>query len=304
MSPTGTGFPSATARVFPISAGSSGFVAIVGAGIGQVPDSGFTITGTGVRLTTASSRGVTSSGTPYVIFPIAADATAEPGLRTIVARSGGDVILYSGGIRVRPIEHNYLPALLSGPVPGFGETIRTGLAFFNDGDRTSQLSYAARGRDGSLLGGSGVVNPNVTSLVASAQRPILDSELFGLDPRVSTEAWVDLSSTEPGAGLFLVFDSAFSRLTDGIGLVRAAARELILPFGAPDERTMYTVANTSDAAASVTLEFVLDSGAVAVTEERTLAPRGQMSFGWRPSERGYVRVISSAPLVAMELFGT
>lgn len=282
----------------PISPGGTTSFQVLGQGIDNVADAQFEIIGTGIRITRIV-RG--TSTTPAAAITITADADATTGLRTIILRTGDEVAFVPGAIKVRPPEVTYMPALLTGLTSKVGEFLRTGLAFITDTIRVSTLTYTAYGSNGALIAGN---NPSSVTLNASAQRAALDTEIFNLNSPAAVEGWMQLRSTEPGAGLFLVFDSEFSRITDGTGLVRMPSQDLILPFGSNAERTFFSIANPNGAAATLTLDSVLDDGTVATSAARSIPVHGSITENWQASGTGYLRVRSDTPVVATELFGS
>ncbi|MEW5849091.1 MAG: matrixin family metalloprotease [Myxococcota bacterium] len=88
--PSNDGVSFAGRGPWPISLapGEGGYIAIVGDGVDQVADNGFTA-GDGITLGTVNSRGYNTQNIPYAIVPYQVDAAAEPGPRTISVSANG-----------------------------------------------------------------------------------------------------------------------------------------------------------------------------------------------------------------------
>ncbi|HEX4997632.1 MAG TPA: hypothetical protein VFY29_05375 [Terriglobia bacterium] len=156
----------------------------------------------------------------------------------------------------------YLPLLRTSS----SEEVRISLT--NPGVDPATVVLTARGYDGSLMDGPGIVNPVSLTLGPSNSRALTAREVFG---GAVSAGWVELKTLSPAlSGAFFVSDSNLPSL-DGAELA-APSNRLIFPRGTTDTSLVNRLAlanTTGHRIASLAISFYENSGRLVT--KRTLA---------------------------------
>jgi hypothetical protein len=199
-----------------------------------------------------------------------------------------------------------IPLLAEGELPGIGETLTTGVAMWNDGDRSTHATIAAFGIDGTLM--SGESNPATLDFGPGEQLPILGFQLFGYPAGSPRQGAILASSDHRLKGLFLLFDEGFQRFADGVGLGNVTARDLIFMKhqNNAEANTVYALFNPNPSPAMVQATlYGKDGTAVGNSVSSLILQKGQwvFSFDKDPASSGYVHIESERPVFGLQIFG-
>ncbi|PYS16128.1 MAG: hypothetical protein DMG15_03455, partial [Acidobacteria bacterium] len=144
-----------------------------------------------------------------------------------------------------------------------------GLALLNPTFMDATVTLTLRGYDGSLIQGTGIVNPVLLTLPASKQKAMLAQEIFG-QAITGKSGWIELSMSSPTiSGFFLIFDPAFTFI-DGTDLVSNTSNRLFFPNASPS--SIISFVNTGIQPLNVSVSLYDNDGHLFKTQQLNLAP--------------------------------
>lgn len=175
--------------------------------------------------------------------------------------------------------HIRMLRIVPGPVPSYyptmieDSTYFTGIAVTNPGPEEADLSFSALGANGAPR--PLPENPGRRTLPAGAQLARTGSELFGLDPSAEESSWVELRSSQPVAGLFLLVGKDLNS-GDGSLAQEVPHQELVFTrvsqgptaFQNAGARTFLHLVNLSGNALSARLHLMADGKELSSSLER------------------------------------
>lgn len=203
---------------------------------------------------------------------------------------------------------NY-PLLVSGNNQILNNTFITGIAALNPSSTSSvQATFEAYDPNGALLSGS--LNPTPPLIFSpETQDPILDFQLFGYPQGAAKVGAVLASSAQKMVGFFLIMDSLFAHLADGVDVSSDTYTDFYFPRHEYDAsgKATYQLFNPGVNQANVTATLFDESGAqLDLPKTSILPPKGQFMFDFTSvtSSGGYVHVQSDRPITGLETWGT
>jgi hypothetical protein len=200
----------------------------------------------------------------------------------------------------------YFPRLVTATGRPDNRNEHTGFGVANLGDGAVNLTFTARGREGTLISGPDVANPRVIELRSGEQIALVDSEIFGSGLEAAERGgWVALESTgDRVVPFFLGFDSALSTL-DGGNAASSALASVVLTEVETSAGAEIHVANPHADATQATIELVSAAGAVRARAGRSIPGSGavfetlgDLFPGTPPDSSDYVRILADQGVVA------
>ena len=191
------------------------------------------------------------------------------------------------------------------------DTRHTGVAVANLSASDATLTFTAFDRNGMPIAGANIENPVQLTLLAGAQLPIMDSQLFGsglLD--IDAIGWIEVeSSIEAVTGFTLIFDSSLSMM-DGAAVSDTPLTQFLFTEIDDSGFTMLNIANPNLFQANLRLQLVQSNGVVSATASRTVNANGVLAEtltdlfpGANPTSNDYVRAFSDAGVTPFQLMG-
>jgi glucose/arabinose dehydrogenase len=206
----------------------------------------------------------------------------------------------------------YFPRFVSEEGGSADQNSYTGIAVTNYGGSTADLTFTAYDGAGSLIAGSGIVNPGSLSLPAGSQTALVDGQIFGQPIHFGNRVgWMKLgANSNQIAAFFLSFDSALTVL-EGAEAVSTTPGYAVLSEIEAQGLTQVHVANPYPNPSSLTLRLVSPSGATLATAGRELAGNGALIEsaaslfpGAGQNSSNYIQVVSSKGSVSFEFMSS
>ncbi|MBI4481476.1 MAG: matrixin family metalloprotease [Acidobacteria bacterium] len=271
------------------------------------------VSGTGLTVTKVGTFDLQGGGSGVALdVNVAADAAVGPRNIFISTSDRSEATLFMGGFEVTPERTLVFPRVQH------DAATFTGLAFSNpSASAAGNILLTAYGNDGTVLSGTGIVNPASRFLFPGEQLAIVDSQLFG-SPQ-TTPAWVEARVLEGAetVGFFLFLDSTNSVFTDGSDVTSSTATTSIFNVldRAPGSFTEFNLINSTSSTVNPTLRLYDESGALLSTVNASIPARGRYATssgsrnlsdifsGVNLATAGHVEVQSSVGLAGNEMFG-
>jgi len=158
-----------------------------------------------------------------------------------------------------------------------------GIAIANPTATAATATFRAYRSDGTLLTGSGVVNPRPVVIAAGQQYARVATEIF-TPPASITESptpvrlWMEVTSPVDGlTGFFLEGDTSFNQM-DGADLV-GNGTDVVLPLieNSGSSTTEITALNPSTETITAVFDFLDINGGVVVSQTKTVLPHAMLA---------------------------
>lgn len=272
----------------------------------------------GARVTspTLDSAGGTGAGGNFRLRsslgqPIAIGESRGPGN---IVRIGHQYALTSTAIASTKL---FFPLFVTSQPTPFFDSYLTGIALVNLNTATANVTYTAYDTNGNVIAGAGITNPATRQLAARNQLPIFEYQIFGFSPTTPRTGWIEVASDQPLVGFFLLFDSRFASVIDGVDVSSSSSRDLIFTHAEVNPstgfETFYSLCNPGTDAVSVVVSVRGAANADLGTRTISLRAKGQATL--RLSDLlstvppggvrgGYVTASSDRPVAGLQLFGT